>query len=164
MSTPVSNFYEPVRAFLDDFNTTVQKYSDTTIASVVRAIVNCGEMPGYTMQDHANIAPGVNDMRVFGQIVYRTCIRLVAPRTSAYSYRTRAISESFGSSREFLMSLESALLDSENAGVSFNSSLDFASWAKSVTGVDIWAGLTDMNVNAPVATVSIGAGGIQVSG
>jgi hypothetical protein len=164
MSTAISELYNPVRAFLGDFSTTVRKYSDTAIADVVRALVRCGEVPGITVSaDSASLEPGLSTPLLYAQVVYRACLKFVAPNVGAYSYRTRAMSESFGHSAGFVLQLESALYDMEN-GAGFAAFVDFQTWAMSVTGVCIWSAMSEVKINAPVATVSVGRDGITVNG
>lgn len=161
MSTPIASFREPVRAFLGDFNATVRKYQDSAIDSVVKTLVLCGHVPGFSI-DGANIVPAVVAPRDYAAVVYKTCLRFVAPTAAAYSYATRAIRESFGNQRDFLMELHLALHEAEGGSAMFSSYQSLAGWMNAITGADLWAHLSAMQTNAPVATVTVGRDGVQV--
>lgn len=164
MSTAITELYTPVRAFLGDFNSTVRKYQDTAIADVVRAIVRCGRVPGIMVsQDNLNLEPGLSTPALYAQTVYHACLAFVGPNAGAYSYRTRAMSESFGEQKDFIHELKMALYDVENGGASaFSGWVDFHSWAMSITGVNLWDVMSELKTNAPVATVTVGRDGITV--
>jgi hypothetical protein len=133
----------------------------------VKNLVKCGQMEGYTVDaPGTNISPTIETVPVdYGRLVYKACLAIVAPRAAAYSYRMRAIGETFGNQRDFLMRLEGELFELENGGdggAMFNSFVDFQTWAMSVTGVNPWLQMTEMQINSPVATVTVGRDGIQV--
>ncbi len=162
MATLVSDFRDPTRAFLGDFNATVRKYQDSAIDSVVRTTVKCGIIPGFAIaNDTVTIVPDVLLPADYARITYRTCIAFVRPNLARYSYDRRAMKESFGGDTPFLLELENALYDMEN-GAMFSSFQNFSSWATAITGIDVWAFMTDMLMRAPVATVSIGRDGVKI--
>lgn len=165
MSTTIADLRVPVRAVLNDFDTVVRKYQDAAIDAVVAMIVNTGQLPGFaTASGNTLITPDVTG-RNYGLLIYKAARAFVAPAPDGYSYRTRALSESFGGQKNFLHHLEQALHDIDQAGGGmFGTQLDFQSWFLSISGgFNPWAAMTDMNVNAPVATVTVGSAGLQVS-
>lgn len=163
MSTAISELYTPVRAFLGDFNTTVRKYSDSAIADVIRAVVRCGHIPGITVsQSNDALEPGLSTTDLYARVIYHTCLKFVGPNIAAYSYRTRAMGESFGNQTHFVLELQSALYAIEN-GEGIGGWNDFYTWALSVTGVPIYEAMSDLKVNAPMATVTVGRDGLTVN-
>lgn len=165
MSTTISDFRIPVRAVLGDFDATIRKYQDSAIDAVIAMIVNSGQLPGYTTgAANTVINPDVTGI-AYGRLIYKAATAFVAPNAGAYSYRTRALAESFGEQRIFIQHLADALHDIENGGaVMLSCQLDFQSWFLSISGgFNPWAAMADMEVNAPVATVSIGESGVSVS-
>ncbi len=164
MSTTISDLYEPVRAFLGDFNSTVRKYQDASIADVIRSVVRCGRVPGITVgSGNLTLEPGLSTPLLFAQTVYHACLAFIGPNAASYSYRTRAIGESFGEQKDFIHELKTALYEIENGGASsFTGWVDFHSWAMSLTGVDLWAVMSEVKTNAPVATITVGRDGITV--
>ncbi len=165
-STPLRAFYEPVRAFLGDFDDTLRRYDDRAIDAVVRSLVQCGQFSGYTVTaDFQKVAPAVSDPRLFGLLVYKACETFAAPESQSYSYRTRALSESFGDNKMLIWRLEQLRSELENGENGMCSSWQsFLPWAKSITGINLWAQLSEVNVRAPVATITIGRDGVQVQG
>jgi hypothetical protein len=163
MSTAISSFRDPIRAFLGDFNADVRRYADGAIDAVVKTLIKCGTVQGYAVtQDNLEITPSVTDPADYARIVYHSCLRFVAPNAASYRYDTRALKESFGDQKVFIFELHDWLDEIERVGAS-RSWIDFGSWAKSVTGVPLWSNLTDMEINAPVGTVSVGVDGIRVN-
>jgi hypothetical protein len=165
MSTAINTLYDPIRAFLGDFNTTVRKYSDAALGDVVRAVVRCGQVPGVVVApDNLSLTPDLSTPKLYAQTVYQACLALLGPSIDSYSYRTRAMAESFGGSREAVFELKAKLYEMENGGADgFTGWTDFHSWAMSITGVNLWEILSELKTNAPVATVTVGRDGITVS-
>jgi hypothetical protein len=165
MSTAITDFRTPVRAILGDFDLTVRKYQDTAIDSVVQMVVRSGQLPGFVINaGGTGITPDVIAGRDYGLLIYKAAKAFVTPNAAAYSYRTRALSESFGSQGHFIQQLENALHDIDSGGgAMFSTQLGFRSWFLGMAGVDPWADMADMEVNAPTATVSIGRDGVGVS-
>jgi hypothetical protein len=162
-ATPVWELRETVRAFLGDFDAAIRRYQDSAIDSVVRGLVRAGALTGYALtNDRLGIAPAIIDPKAFGLLTYKAVKAISLPNVGSYSYRTRALSETFGRQTEFLFALETAIYENENADM-FSSMFTFYTWVNSITGVNLWALLSDMKVSAPVMTVSVGRGGIIMS-
>lgn len=160
----VSDFREPVRAFLGDFNSTVRKYQDSAIDSVVRTVLRCAEVPGYGLKagDVTMVDPGVNEPKGYALLTYKVCKRFIAPSMAAQNFRTRALGMSTGEQRLFYFDLEAAISNLEN-GEMFSCWSDFRTWATAITGVRLWESLTEMTVRSPVARVTVGRDGVQVN-
>lgn len=158
--TKISEFYEPVRAFLGDLHPRVRKYEDTRIAATVRSAIRCDRVPGFTLTpDRLNITPAVSQPRDFARITYHTCLIFISPGLQDYSYATRAIKERFGNNREFVNELHRALYHTEN-GAMFGSWQSFYGWVDSIIGVNLFSPMTKLEVDAPVQTVTVGQNGI----
>lgn len=162
--TLVSDFFEPVRAFLGDFKPgKFRKYEDQAIASVVRSLIRCGQLPGYSLDpSRLKIVPPIADPAKFGLLTYKACRTFVTPNQASYSFRTKALGETFGNQRDVLWELQNAIEELENPTM-FATWQSFAAWTMSLTGMDIWAHLSEMQTNAPIATVTIGRQGLVVS-
>lgn len=159
----LSDFYEPVRAMLGDFKRV--RYTDGAIASTLRTMLRMGKVPGYTLTaDTRGVMPAIgnNDVRAFALLVYHAVKAILLPNVAGYAYRTRAMSERFDEQKHFLFELQTALYELE-FGEMFASYQSFYSWVNGVAGVDVWAMLTEMKVNAPVATVTLNSSGLHVN-
>jgi len=160
MGPEVSATYDLVRAVLGDFNASFRKYQDTAIASVVKTVVRLGRIPGHALtSDLLNFTPAITSPKTLGLVVYHAAKMMLLPNAASYRYRLRAISEQFGEQKIFLMDLETALFELEN-GEMFYTFQSFYGWIQGITGVDLWAALTEVKVNAPVALVTVGPGGL----
>jgi hypothetical protein len=164
--TLIASTYELIRAILGDFNTTFRRYEDAAIQSVVRTVILSGRsdrLSGYLLTpDRLGVTPVIADPRTLGTLIYYSALMFLMPNAASYSYQTRALSERFGDQARFVMALENALYDLES-GEMFSTYQSFYAWVSSLTGCDIWALMTDMKVNAPVAQVTVGRDGVQVS-
>jgi hypothetical protein len=162
-TTLIREFYEPVRAALGDMNSQFQQYEDSAIASVVRTVIRAGKVEGYQLAaDRQGIIPLIGNAADFARVMYHSAKMFLAPNSMEYGYRTRALQERFGRPDLFYRELETALYRLEN-GDMFSSFQSFYAWANSLTGINVWALMTDMKVNAPVCTVAIGRAGLVVN-
>lgn len=158
----VSEMYEPIWAVLGDVRRP-HYYEEDAVASVVRSVIRMGQLPGYQLTaSRQGITPAIVNSRDFALLSYKAAKMLFMPDSAAYSYRTRAISEKFGEQRMMFFDLEEAIRDLED-GEMFRSFQSYYSWINSIAGMDVWSLMTKMNVNAPVATVTLGRAGIQVN-
>jgi len=159
-TTAVWELREIVRVFLGDFDAAVRRYQDSAIDSVVRSLIRTGAVAGHALtNDRLGITPAISDALALGLLAYKAVRAILLPNLASYSYRTRALSESFGRQDQFMFALETAIYENEN-GEMFSSMLSFYSWVNSITGVNVWALLTDMKITAPVATVNLDGSGI----
>lgn len=155
--------FEPVRATLGDFNSQFRKYQDDAIASVLRACLMVGKVPGQTVTpDRQGITPGIVLPSDMALLMYHSAKMFLVPNLADYRYETRALSERFGRQDTFYFELTNAIYYLEN-GDMFSSFQSFYAWVNSLTGIDIWSVLSDMKTSAPVATVNIGRAGVTVS-
>jgi hypothetical protein len=122
-----------------------------------------GKVPGQTVgADRQSVTPGITMPCDMARLMYHGAMMFLAPDVAKSSYRTRALSESFGEQTLFYRNLENAIYDLQN-GAMMSSFQSFYSWVNSLTGLDIWSVMSDMNTQAPVATVSIGRAGVTVT-
>ena len=162
--TPVWMTIEPVRAVLGDFpKLGKHRYEESTVTRMVRALVQMGELDGYVLTPDLNgIAPVITNPKIFGALIYKAAKRLLLPNAAMYSYRTRAMSESFGEQKAFVADLENALYDLENPTM-FRSYQTFYAWLGGVVGLDIWTMMTKMKVDAPIAEAEINISGLYLN-
>lgn len=162
--TPIWMTVDPVRAVLGDFPKLGKyRYEDNTVTRMVRALVQMGELNGYCLTpDMSAIAPVITNPKAFGTLIYKTAKRLLLPNAAPYSYRTRAMSESFGAQTAFLADLENALYDLQNPTM-FSSYQTFYAWLGGVVGLDVWTMMTKMKVDAPIAEAQINISGLYIN-
>ncbi len=162
--TPLRMTIDPVRAVLGDFSKLGKhRYEENTVTRMVRALVQMGELEGYYLTPDLNaIAPVITHPKIFGVLIYKAAKRLLLPNVAAYSYRMRAMSESFGEQKAFVVDLENALYDLQNPTM-FGSYQTFYSWLGGVVGLDIWTMMTKMKVDAPIATAEINISGLYIN-
>lgn len=106
--TPISEFRDPIRAFLLDAHPTIKKFHADQVDAAVRLVVNLGKAPGVQVAgDGLNLTPSVSptsevaeERLNWGRIVLHSAKRFVMGNSASFSYRTRALSESFGEQRE----------------------------------------------------------------
>jgi hypothetical protein len=158
----VSDFCEPVRAILGDFRTPFQ-FEDAAIASVMRTVVRCGHLPGFAVTaDGLALAPPVTGARDLALANYQSARMLLRPQVRGESWGTRALKIRRENQRDFLRELENLVYYAENPTglLSFQT---YYAWVNSLAGINVWGLMTEMRVNAPVATAIIGPGGIQMN-
>ena len=160
--TRVTDFCEPVRAIMGDFRQPLQ-YEDCAIASVVRTVVRCGHVPGYAvLPDGLSLAPPVVDAKPLALVTYHSARTLLRPKVRGESWGSRALKVRREHQRDFLLDLENLIHYTENPTgmASFQS---YYAWINSLAGINVWGLLTEMRISAPVATATIGPGGLQMN-
>ena len=158
----VTDFCEPVRAIMGDFRQPLQ-FEDASIASVVRTVVRCGHVPGYTISgDGLYLTPAVMDTKPLALVNYWSARTLLRPKVRGESWGARALKVRREHQRDFLQELEVMIHYMESPGgmLSFQS---YYAWVNSLAGINVWGLLTEMRVNAPVATATIGPSGLQMN-
>jgi hypothetical protein len=159
----VRQMFEPVRCILGDFNAQFRKYQDDSIAAVVRTCLMKGVLPQqWVTPDGTGISPGITLPSDMALLMYHSAKMFVMPNVAGYSYGTRAIKERFERQDHFIFDLENAIHDLENGGM-FSAFQSFYAWVNALTGIDIWSLMSDMETDAPVATVMIGRAGVTVA-
>lgn len=162
MATLISDFYEPIRFILGDRDSTVRLYDDSAISAGVRSSIKMNYLPGFTLTgDLLSVTPDVSDPNDYALLVLKIARSFVAPNPSRYSYKTRAISESFGDYKQFIAMLDESLHELEN-GVMFAGWQMFKGWWEGMFGVSLVSVLTQVNVKAPWRTLTIAQGSAEV--
>lgn len=162
MNTPLSEFYEPVRALLGDFNREVRRHEDSAIASVLRMLVRGGRLTGYALAvDRLSISPEVLAPDAWITLAYRAAITFILPESGSYSYRMRAVSESFGDRKHVLVALEQQLREVENGGadVVFGSWQSLSGWlaGQVPSRRDLWRQLVEVKAGQPpIGSLTLG--------
>ncbi len=167
--TAITEFYDTLRLLLGDRSSTVIQYPDSTLATAVRSAIRMGKAPGYTLSaDLSYVLPQVTDPNVFALIVYHCCKLFVGNTPDRYSYRTRAISESFGSASGFLLTIDMELWKLENNCL-FAGWTSYCSWFCGLTGTDAlnyWpCGYRSLPLDCDCVTVTstASASGVEIS-
>lgn len=153
--TAISDFYEAIRFILDDNDDDIKTFTDDALLRGVRTVLKMGKIKGYTLgNDNISISPDLTNPNAFALVCYHVCKMSVDARPDRYSYRRRAVSESFGSWRNFLMSLENEIFHLEN-GVMFDGWQNFYSWMEGVSGVPLQQLYADLKINIPTITAHL---------
>jgi hypothetical protein len=162
--TPISDFYETIRFLIGDRDTTVQMYSDAVLLQSVRSCIRLQKISGYAVTaDLKQITPAVTDVNAWALVAYHTVKAFVDSHPDKYSYKTRAIGESFGSWRNFLDELKLNIYKLEN-GTMFSGWQNYYTWLSGVSGLPLEMVMANLTVRAPWISVGLSTDGISVSG
>ena len=119
MATAISDFRTPLRAILGDTHPTIKQYAVDQLDAAVELVVNLGKAPGIAV-DGTGLTPTVTPTNAaagnWARIVLHAARRFVLPNAAASSYRTRALSESFGEQKEMVFELLSEIYAIEFGG------------------------------------------------
>jgi len=163
MSTPLSEFREPLRHLLGDRDPATYQYSDANLDVGTRTVVRMGLVEGYSMTaDLLSVTPAVTDANAYALLLYQTVKSFVASQPDSYSYRTRALSEQFRGARDFVSTLELNIHELKN-GTMFMGWQQFAGWFASLTGTNPWENLISLELDAPTQTMTFGSDGLSSS-
>ncbi len=158
----LTDFCEPIRAIMGDFTSPYQ-FEDAALTSVVRSAVRMGRATGYGITgDGQSITPPVTKPCDLALISYWCARMLLGPTMKSSSWRTRAMSTREGSQLDFMLELENIIYYMENPTM-LSSFQSYYAWVNSLAGINVWGLMTEMKVQSPVATVTIGTGGIQIN-
>jgi hypothetical protein len=163
MSTLISEFRDPLRHLLGDRHASVYQYSDGNLDAAVKTMVKMGKLAGFALTPAQDaVTPDVSDPNDYALLLYETVRSFVAGNPDRYSYRTRALSETFGRWREFLDYLETNIHELKN-GAMFDGWQSFAGWWRGNVGEDLLEVMTRVEVQAPVQTVTVNSDGTHVT-
>ncbi len=163
-TTNISDFYETMRYLLGDRDSTVRQYPDAVLAAAVRSCIRLQKIPGYGVApSQTEITPAVSDPNVWALVAYHTVKGFVDSNPDRYSYKTRAIGETFGSWRQFLDELRSNIYTLEN-GAMFSSWQNYYTWFSGVSGLPLEHVMANLTVRAPWLSVGLSTDGVTVSG
>ena len=168
MSTPIDcTFYLPLRIMLGDLDPSVQRYPDLTLQAAVRTALVLGKVRGYALDLAAGVPSVTPDMvgeglspDPFALLCYHTCKLFMDSQPDRYAFRTRALSESFGSVHRFLQSLEMEIHRLEN-GAMFSGWQNYFSWLSGMAGLPLAEVMTDMHVQAPLWNATLTREGMR---
>lgn len=161
--TAIADFYETIRFLLGDHDATVQQYPDGVLLKAVRSTIRLQQIPGYAVApDQVNLTPEVTDANHWALIAYHTVKAFVDNNPDKYSYKTRAMSESFGSWRDFLDELKTNIYRLEN-GTMFSTWQSYYTWLSGISGLPLDLVLTRLSVRAPFYDVSVAVSGVTGS-
>ena len=162
MSTPLVHFRPALRIMLGDFDAVAQQYADTVLDDGVRAAIQLGKLPGFELSvDRNGINPNIGNANAFALVTYHTAKLFVQSRPDRYSYKTRPMSESFGSLHRFLASLEADIHKLENGDL-FLGYQTYFSWLTGTAGLPLFETLVQFDLSAPFWSVSLTRDGMRV--
>jgi hypothetical protein len=162
--TAISDFFGTVRFLLGDHDPTIQQYGDTVLLEGVRACIRLQGVPGLALApDLSHITPEVTDPNQWALVCYHTVRGFVQNNPDRYSYKTRPMSESFGSWQPFLDQLQRNIYKLES-GAMFSGWHNYYTWLAGLSGLPLELVMASLNVRAPFHSVSISADGVSSSG
>jgi hypothetical protein len=161
MSTPISEFRDPVRCFLQDNDDTILMYEDGVVDRGVRTLIRCGLVAGFSLDAANNITPTVTEGRDFLLIAARTALNFAVGNPDRQGVRMRAFSENVGNFKELVEHLRDLIYKTESGDMAMGWQ-SFASFVEGYSGVrKPWAWLARFELNGPFLTVSLGQGGFS---
>lgn len=124
-SMPIASFRTFIRTLLGDNHPTIKTYEAVQIDDAVRLIINLGQITGVTLStDGTSLVPALAPLSAtqtdttvaknWARVVYYAAKRFVAGNPSSYSFRTRALSESFGEQRDMMFELLQDVYELDN--------------------------------------------------
>jgi len=162
--TPITELQEPIRAVLGDRDPEIPLYANSAIEGAVRTAVRMNFAKGYTLTpNRLNITPDLTDPNAFALLVYRVAVMFIAPNPSFQGYKTRAMSETFGSYRDFMNHLEDVIHRLENGEAMFSGWQHFTGWFEGLHGLCLPALMTEVKVDGSWQTLTVSEGGASSS-
>lgn len=163
----ISLFYPALRILLADFDSVVQQYPDAILKQGVQTAMMLGKAPTpYALTPDTNgITPDIGSdpvsVNAFSLISYHTARLFVMPRPDRYSFKTRAMSESFGGWSKMLQTLEMEIHNLEN-GTMFSGWQSYFAWLHGVAGLPLGEILAGFELQAPLWTATFTRDGMKV--
>lgn len=137
--TLITDFFEPLRALLGDLEQP-QRYEDSNLAATCRTVVALNALPGYTLSvDRLSVTPGITDANLWALVPVKAAVMYVAGRPSSFSYRRRAMSESFGNFDSLFQELKFMEHKLENGEECFLGWQSLYNWLEGISGLPITA-------------------------
>lgn len=156
MSTPISNFIEPIRFLLGDHDddADARLYEDAAYLRGLRVAINSGMLPGFTMVGSDQVTPDVTTQAHYAILSAKVAYHFASSVPSRRRIRTRAWSEEIGDFKELTLALEKLVFDLENGNL-FSGWQSYAGFLEGYRGLtDKWAWMTRLTLDAPWATVT----------
>lgn len=158
----LTDFCEPIRAIMGDFRTPY-KFEDQAVASVVRSVVRMGKLQGFAISaDGLTITPALTQPYNLAMLSYQSALMLIGPGIAGFQWGSRALKVRRGDQMFFLRELQNMVYYLENPAA-ITTFQTYYAWVNSIAGINVWGLLTEMKVQGPVATVTLGTGGMNVT-
>jgi hypothetical protein len=153
-STPLADLYDAVWHLLGDIDEEGREYPESSIRTGLQTMLRMGKLKGYALTaTRLGITPPLTDPNDMALLLYETVLSFKAPEPDRSALRTRAVSMSQGSNRDFIRSIEENIHEIKN-GTMFGAHNDFGNWLALECGLDLFqSGL----VKLPAVTVPYGA-------
>ena len=121
MATPILDFREPLRTILGDTHPTIKRYQVDQLDLSVKLVVQLGKAPGIEVSGTdltPSVTPTNDEAENWAKILFHAAKRFILPAAAAWSFRTRALSQSFGDKRELVFDILSEIyaLDASEGG------------------------------------------------
>ena len=163
MSTPISDFTDPVRFLLGDHDDTYRLTQDSAIARGVRCLVKGGQIPGFSLTgDNLGITPDVSAAADFMLVAAKVAKSYIGSQPDRQSFGDRGHRESIGSFKELVFDLNHLIYKLESGdGAMFQGWQSLHSWVEGMSGVrKAWTVFTRVNIQAPFDTLTVTGEGV----
>jgi hypothetical protein len=161
MSTPISDFYDPVRFLLGDHDDTFRLTQDSAIARGVRCLVKGGQIPGFSLTgDNLGLTPTLTLASDFMLVSAKVAKAYINSQPDRQSFGDRGHRESIGSFKDLVFDLNLMIYKIESGdGAMFRGWQSLHSWVEGMSGVrKQWTVFTRLDLQAPFNTVSVNGG------
>jgi len=169
MSAALTDWYEPMRVLLQDRDPGARLFENATLRDAVRMVVASARIPGLSLTGDRLALELAGETLAIGTTKYALILLLAVKYMTAYtpdsySYRTRALSEKFGSIASFNAMLDDEIYFLEGNGAMAGAWQRFAGWYEAHTGLNFWKQQTEVTVEgAPFRTVNFTETGASTS-
>jgi hypothetical protein len=145
----LADFYEPLRALLRDNDVQQQENSDDQLAAALRSAWRLGLWPAGFIVAGTAVDPEVPVGMKFAEVVMETAIFMTVGETGAYSFSTRALSETDHGDRkrDILQYCRTRLHELRDGDAVFSSRQSLVAFFNTVADV---ADLATISVNPPL--------------
>lgn len=147
--TTLSDFYEPLRVLLKDNDTQQQENSDAMLAAALRSAWKVGLWPAGYAVSGGGVTPEVPVGKAYAEIIMETALFMTVGDTGAYSFATRALSETDHGERkrDILQYCKQKLYELRDGDAAFSSRQSLIAFFNTVQDA---ADLASVNVAGPL--------------
>lgn len=157
----IENLYAPLRLMLGDHDPNARLYKDSILLDAVKTMLVLQKVKGFELTpDGQGITPEPNANQL-ALMIYHTVRLFVMGKPDRYSWRTRALSVSYGSAQRWLAALEEDIDQLEN-GDRFATYQSMYAWFQGMSGLPLDV-LVQFQAEAPLWRASLGLDGLRVN-
>jgi hypothetical protein len=159
VTVTVTDCFPVMRVLLNDLNVNVPEFANATLQSAVAACLSLCQVPGYSLTpDQTQITPAFPGPKGFALVCFKSVRLLITGTPSKYGFRTRALSETFGSYRPAIMDLDKYIHDLVD-GEMFSGWQSFYGFLSGISGLSLLEVFTEMRVDSPFYSITLTATG-----